>query len=83
MTQKKFTKEMLLSSGLDLPKVAKAPLPANLKLTTDSRDYYCDPALYRSIVGRLNFLTHTRPNLSYAMQTLSICINLELNILML
>lgn len=71
MTQKKFSKELLQSSSLDVSKVAKTPLPVNVKLFADSGEYYSDPALYRSLVGKLNFLTHTRPDLSYVVQTLS------------
>lgn len=71
MTQKKFSKELLLTSGLDLTKLAKTPMPSNLKLIADSGEYYSDPALYRSLVGKLNFLTHTRPDLSYDVRTLS------------
>ncbi|XP_021758565.1 uncharacterized protein LOC110723521 [Chenopodium quinoa] len=42
-----------------------------LQLTSDHGDHFHDPVLYKSLVGKLNFLTHTRPDLSYAVQTLS------------
>ena len=71
MTQKKFTKELLLDCNMDVSKVAKTPLPANMKLLIDTGDLYEDPAHYRKIVGKLNFLGHTRPDLSFSIQTLS------------
>lgn len=71
MTQAKFTKELLDHSGLSNYKRVATPLPANLKLTTHDGTLLKDPSLYRSLVGKLNFLTHTRPDLSYSVQTLS------------
>ena len=47
------------------------PLPINLKLLAEECDLFHDPTLYRKIIGKLNFLTHTRPDLSYTVQTLS------------
>ena len=47
------------------------PLPIHLKLSALEGDLLEDPTPYRSIVGKLNFLTNTRPNLSYAIKTLS------------
>ena len=35
MTQKKFTKELLLDCNMDVSKAAKTPLPANVKLMID------------------------------------------------
>lgn len=55
MTHKKFTKELLASSSFDLSKQAKNPLSAHVKLTSNSGEYYYDPARYRSLVGKLNF----------------------------
>ena len=71
MTQRKFSKELLATCNMNLSKTAKTPLPAGLKLSGDCGALCTDPVLYRSLVGKLNFLTHTRPDLCYAVQTLS------------
>ena len=70
LTQRKFTKELLQDCGLDVSKSAKTPLPINQKLLTDE-GAFTDPVQYRCLVGKLNFLTHTRPDISFAVQTLS------------
>lgn len=65
ITQQKFTKELLQSSGLIDFRKALTPLPVNLKLSASEGTLLSDPTSYRSIVGKLNFLTNTRPDLSY------------------
>lgn len=52
-------------------KTVLTPLPSQLKLSAHDGVPIPDPTIYRGIVGKLNFLTHTRPDLSYAVQTLS------------
>ncbi|XP_021721511.1 uncharacterized protein LOC110689087 [Chenopodium quinoa] len=71
LTQRKFYKELISESGFDVSKVAKTPLPQKLKLLADQGDFCSNPTLYRKMVGKLNFLTHTRPDLSFAVQCLS------------
>lgn len=71
LTQKKFTKELLADAGLTSFKSVVTPLPLHLKLTAEDGDLYTDPTFYRCMVGKLNFLTHTRPDLSYTIQCLS------------
>lgn len=61
MTQFKFRKELLATCGLDVSKRAKTPLSASTKLSASEGDLYPDPELYKCLVGKLNFLTHTRP----------------------
>ena len=71
LSQKKFTKELLQGVDIDTSKKAVTPLPIHIKLHSDEGDLFPDPELYRSYVGKLNFLTHTRPDLSYTVQLLS------------
>ncbi|XP_056688834.1 uncharacterized mitochondrial protein AtMg00810-like [Spinacia oleracea] len=71
LTQKKFTKSLLADCGFDLTKFAVTPLPINTKLLAEEGSLYDKPELYRTLVGKLNFLTHTRPDLSFAVQLLS------------
>ena len=69
LTQQKFTKELLQCSKVDISKPAITPLPQNLKLYQDQGTLYSEPSYYRKMVGKLNFLTHTRPDLAYTVQT--------------
>ena len=65
LSQRKFTNELLKECG-PLPNTAvSTPLPLNCKLSPDDGEPLPDPFLYRTLVGKLNFLTHTRPDLSY------------------
>lgn len=71
LSQPKFTHELLTSSGFDFSKAANTPLPVNLKLSNFEGEILSDPEHYRSLVGKLNYLTNTRPDLAYTVQTLS------------
>ena len=71
MNQKKFTHELISESGIDVSKTALTPLPVHLKLSLDEGELFSDAEKYRSLVGKLNYLTHTRPDLSYTVQLLS------------
>ncbi|XP_056688107.1 uncharacterized mitochondrial protein AtMg00810-like [Spinacia oleracea] len=70
LTQRKSRKEMLSDCELDISKPAVTPFPLNLKLTPEGEDYP-NVDLFRCYVGKLNFLTHTRPDLAFAVQSLS------------
>lgn len=58
-------------AGLTGAKPARFPLPKGLKLCTDLGPLMPKPDTYRRLVGRLFYLTLTRPDISYAVQHLS------------
>lgn len=52
-------------------KKAVTPLPLHLKLSAIEGEVFDNPELYRSVLGKLNFLTNTRPDLSSTVQLLN------------
>jgi hypothetical protein len=44
------------------------PVDTKAKLSATDGAPASDPSFYRSIVGALQYLTHTRPELQYAVQ---------------
>lgn len=70
LTQEKVTREMLLDCGIQLFKIVATPLLLSLKFTADMGLLIFDPSYYRCILGKLNFLTNTRPDLAYVVKTL-------------
>lgn len=71
ISQNKFTNDLLTNFDFhDLSHVV-SPLDLTSKLLPDEGDFYTDPSHYRKLVGQLNFLTHTRPNLAFVVQHLS------------
>jgi len=71
LTQRKFAKELLAEFGDPEATSVVCPLDSTHKLAADQGDFFENPSLYRKIVGKLNFLTNTRPDLAFAFQHLS------------
>lgn len=71
LSQRKFCTELLQASGITAFKKATTPLPVNIKLHITDSPLYSNPTHYRCLVGKLNFLTNTGPDLAFTVQTLS------------
>ena len=69
--QRKYTLELLEETGLLACKPASIPMDPNVKLVLDSDEPVIDdPQLYRRLVGRMMYLTITRPDITYAVNKL-------------
>ena len=69
--QRKYVLDLLKDAGLTAAKPTSFPLPQNLKLSLDKGSPIPDPESYRRLVGRLLYLSMTRPDISYSVQHLS------------
>ncbi|GKV47882.1 hypothetical protein SLEP1_g54737 [Rubroshorea leprosula] len=63
--------DILRDSGYMGCKPCAFPTDQNIKLDTSSGELLSDPSLYRRLVGRLLYLTITRPYITYAVNLLS------------
>ncbi|GKB81856.1 reverse transcriptase, RNA-dependent DNA polymerase, partial [Tanacetum coccineum] len=71
ISQHKYTRELLKEGGVLNNKPYKLPMDPNLKLQTDIGTPLSDPEVYRRAIGKLIYLTITRPNSCYTVQLLS------------
>ncbi|KAH9725530.1 protein kinase domain-containing protein [Citrus sinensis] len=71
LSQRKYALEILNDAGLLGAKPIDFPMVQNLKLDPDDGDILEDPSLFGRLVGRLLYLTITRPDLVYSVQKLS------------
>jgi hypothetical protein len=69
--QHKYTEEVISLAGLQMGNSVLTPLEVNVKLCQEEGELLSDPSLYRQLVGSLNYLTITRPDISFAVQQVS------------
>lgn len=69
VSQSKYALEILQDTGLLASKPAKYPMEPNAKFSKTDGELLDDPTQYRRLVGRLLYLTITRPDLSFSVQS--------------
>ena len=52
-------------------KAITTPMASNLKLLSDASSELIDATMYRQMIGSLMYLTNTRPEIFFAVNTLS------------
>ncbi|CAL8122960.1 unnamed protein product [Prunus armeniaca] len=69
--QRKYTLDILEDAGLLGAEPEKIPIEANVALMPTGSDPLKDPTCYRRLIGKLIYLTITRPEITYAVNTLT------------
>jgi len=75
LSHENYAMDLLDRTGMLQCKSISTPVDTSSKFEAQSRDPVADPTEYRSIVGGLQYLTFTRPDISYASQ--QICIHMH------
>ncbi|KAJ4807357.1 polyprotein [Rhynchospora pubera] len=71
ISQRKYALDLLNKFNMKNCKSVSTPMNAKEKLNKDDGTPITDAALYRSLVGGLIYLTHTRPDVSYSVGVVS------------
>ncbi|XP_078444223.1 uncharacterized protein LOC144713503 [Wolffia australiana] len=71
LSQKGYAMKILQQSGMMNCNPVHTPLEARQKFTIEGSSALVDSTDYRSLIGNLSYLTHTRPDLNYSVGILS------------
>ncbi|GKB66925.1 zinc finger, CCHC-type containing protein [Tanacetum coccineum] len=66
-----YTRSVLLKAGMAYCNPSQSPMEHKLELTKDEGGVSVNPTLFRSIIIGLRYLTHTRPDIAYAVGIVS------------
>lgn len=71
LTQTKYVIDLLKKMKLDGAIPISTPMCSSTKLHQYDGEPFSDPAVYKSIIGALKYLSFTRPDISYTVNTLN------------
>lgn len=80
ISQKKYTLDLLKEHGLLNCKPLSLPMDSHVKLTPTVGDPLPNPIPYQRLLGKLIYLTITRPDISFTVHTLSQYMNAPTNV---
>jgi hypothetical protein len=75
LSQSTYASDIIARAGMASCKPSATPVDTKQKLSTSSGTSYEDPSMYRSLAGALQYLTFTRPDISYAVQ--QVCLHMH------
>ena len=71
LSQRKYALDILEETGMLDCKPVDTPMDPNVKLVPGQGESFRDPGRYRRLVGKLNYLTITRPDISFPVSVVS------------
>ncbi|XP_057981264.1 uncharacterized mitochondrial protein AtMg00810-like [Malania oleifera] len=71
LSQRKYCLELISNAGLIAAKPVSFPMDPHTKLSKDASELVDDVSAYRRLIGRLLYLTHTRPDITFDVHHLS------------
>jgi hypothetical protein len=69
--QSSYAKKLLERAGMGTCNPCVVPMENRLKLSKNNNSLSIDATLFRSLIGSLRYVIHTRPNLSFGVGYLS------------
>ena len=73
--QRQYALDILERTGMTDCKPCSTPVDTQAKLSADLGDLVADPTAYRSLAGAFQYLTFTRPDLTYVVQ--QVCLHMH------
>ena len=71
LSQQKYALDILEETGMLDCKSVDTPMDPNVKFVPGQGESFGDPGRYRRLVGKLNYLTITRPDISFSVSVVS------------
>jgi len=71
LCQRKYIQDLLVDMHMEYSKPLQLPLGSHIKLTQFAGKPLSSPDIFRRLVGKLIYLTITRPDIAFAVQVLS------------